>query len=571
MLGGHALLKIIERNRIDTIISSPGSEWPAVWEALAESTEQGRTQPRYVNCRHETLAVGLAAGYTKVTGRPQVVLLHGSAGPANAAMMLRAAYQERVPMVICAGETMAFGEDQEVPDPGGQWLHGICDLGGPADMFRRFVKWSERVFAPSILPSSLERAIHISIEPPAGPVLLSVSFESLMEEVRVGEYVRSNEALRADSVNDEAIRKATDMLLNANNPVLVTEHIGRNPKATKDLVELCEQLSIPVMESYSPSFLNFPHSHPLYIGYDRSILDAADLVIVAGAICPWYPASKGPKPSTKILLIDEEFPHNRLPFWGYEVDLALVAPPAVTLEKLIQGVRSSGKIKDMQPSYNQRLKFVREKHDRENAALREEAERHSKDTPIDPQWLCHVLNETLPEDAIILQETTVHRPIISKMIHRDQPMSYFARGTGGLGVGLSYALGVKLAIKDRPVFVLLGDGAFHYNPIPSCLGLAQEYNTPIGIILFNNGGYRSMERGLLRYFPSGSAKRTGVHYGARIEPNPDYRLIAEAYGGFGVRVERPDDLRPAVDQAVNQLRQGRLFLMDVQLSDQPPR
>ena len=392
-----------------------------------------------------------------------------------------------------------------------------------------------------------------------------------MEEVQVGEFVRPNEALRADSVNHEAIQKATDMLLNANNPVLVTEHIGRNPKATKDLIELCEQLSIPVMESYSPSFLNFPHSHPLYLAYDRGILDAADLVIVAGAICPWYPASNGPKPSTKILLIDEEFPHSRLPFWGYEVDLALVAPPAVTLEKLIQSVRSSGEIKDKQPSYDQRLKFVREKHDRENAALREEAEKHSKDTPIDPQWLCYVLNETLPEDAIILQETTVHRPLINKMIHRDQPMSYFARGTGGLGVGLSYALGVKLAIKDRPVFVLLGDGAFHYNPIPACLGLAQEYNSPIGIILFNNGGYRSMERGLLRYFPSGSAKRTGIHYGARIEPNPDYRLIAEAYGGFGVRVENPDELRASVDQAVNQLRQGRLFLMDVQLSDQPPR
>ena len=95
MRGGQAMLKVMQRSGIDFILSSPGSEWPPVWEALAEQTAQGIKKPGYVNCRHEAVAVAMAAGYTKVSGRPQVVMLHATAGPLNAAMTLRAALQER--------------------------------------------------------------------------------------------------------------------------------------------------------------------------------------------------------------------------------------------------------------------------------------------------------------------------------------------------------------------------------------------------------------------------------------------------------------------------------------------
>ena len=92
---------------------------------------------------------------------------------------------------------------------------------------------------------------------------------------------------------------------------------------------------------------------------------------------------------------------------------------------------------------------------------------------------CNALSEALPENAVISEETTVYRSLIQETIPRDQPQSYFARITGGLGVGLSYALGVKFAMPDRPVFALIGDGAFHYNAVPSCLGVAEEYGLPI--------------------------------------------------------------------------------------------
>jgi len=157
------------------------------------------------------------------------------------------------------------------------------------------------------------------------------------------------------------------------------------------------------------------------------------------------------------------------------------------------------------------------------------------------------------------------------MIPRTQPMSYIARVTGGLGVSLGYALGVKLARKERPVFVLIGDGGFHYNPVPSCLGLAQEYDLPITVVVFNNQRYLSMERGLLKYYPDGAAKKTGVHFGGPIMPNPDYRLYADIYGGYGVRVKDPKDIQQSVDRALRHNAAGRLAVIDVVLSDYLPR
>jgi acetolactate synthase-1/2/3 large subunit len=172
---------------------------------------------------------------------------------------------------------------------------------------------------------------------------------------------------------------------------------------------------------------------------------------------------------------------------------------------------------------------------------------------------------------VISEETTVYRSLIQEAIPRDQPQSYFARITGGLGVGLSYALGVKLAMPDRPVFALIGDGAFHYNAVPSCLGVAEEYNLPIHVVIFNNGRYLSMETSLIKYFPDGAAKNTGVHYGAEIGPRPDYQYYGKAHGGYGYRVNDPSEIKPAIEKALKHEGEKKLTVIDVVLSDFNPR
>ena len=571
MHGGKAMVKIFERAGVDYIFSSPGTEWPPVWEALAEAKERGDTKIQYINCRHEAAAVAMASGYGKITGKPQAVLLHATAGPLNAAMFLRAAYQERVPMVICCGETSAFGEESRLPDPGNQWIHDLTDIGGPAELLRRCVKWCDRVTSTTILVQSVERAMQIALEPPAGPVLLGIPFECMLDEVTLLEDNRPNRIERPCTVNDQAIQETVSVLVRAQRPVLVTEHVGRDGSVVRPLVELCESLAIPVMESFRPAFLNFPRNHALYLPYDPRRIESADLVLVADAVTPWYPVNKGPKADAKVIFLADEYPYSRLPFWGYQVDLALIAPPAATLEKLVSRLKASEGFAANRTAYEARFHEIQEEHDTQLASLQAEAIEHSNDIPVDPRWLCQALNESIPANAVIVEETTVHRTLIQNMIPRTEPMSYIARVTGGLGVSLGYALGVKLAQKDRPVFVLIGDGGFHYNPVPSCLGVAQEYDLPITVVVFNNQRYLSMERGLLKYYPDGASKKTGVHFGGPIMPNPDYRLYAEIYGGYGVRVKDPKDIQPSVDRALRHNAAGRLAVIDVVLSDYLPR
>jgi len=449
MHGGQAILKAIERSGVDFILSSPGSEWPPVWEALAEAAARGAKNPKYINCRHEAVAVAMAAGYTKVTNRPQVVMLHATAGPLNAAMTLRAALQERTPMVIISGEIAAYGENTKVADPGGQWLHDLTDLGGSPDLLRGCVKWADRVMSAELLASTIERAVRIAVEPPAGPVLIGIPFECMMEEVNFVDHGKANEVVRAHEVNDDAIDKTLSLIAAAKNPVALTEHVGGDPRAVERLIELCEMFAIPVMETYRPAFMNFPRTHPLYLHHDPKLVDAADLVLMVDAVTPWYPASKTPK-SAKIVAIADEFPNSRLPYWGYNVDLALVAPPATTLDKLVKKAKTSEQVAANRSVYQQRLARTREQHDSYFGKLKEEAQKHANETPIDPRWACHALGEAIPENAVISEETTVYRGLIQETIPRSQTQSYFARITGGLGVGLSYALGVKLALPDRP-------------------------------------------------------------------------------------------------------------------------
>jgi len=485
-------------------------------------------------------------------------------------MTLRAALQERTPMVIISGEIAAYGENTKVADPGGQWLHDLTDLGGSPDLLRGCVKWADRVMSADVLASAIERAARIAVEPPAGPVLIGIPFECMMEEVDFVDHGKANEVTRAQEVSDAAIDRVLNLIATAKNPVALTEHVGGDPRAVERFVELCELLAIPVMETYRPAFMNFPRTHPLYLHHDPKFVDGADLVLMVDAVTPWYPASKTPK-NAKIISIAEEFPNSRLPYWGYNIDLALVAPPAATLEKLVKKARASEQVAAQRAAYEQRLGRTREQHDAYFGKLKDEARKHAGETPIDPRWACQALGEALPDNSVISEETTVYRGLIQEMIPRSKAQSYFARITGGLGVGLSYALGVKLALPDRPVFALIGDGAFHYNAVPSCLGVAEEYGLPIHAVIFNNGRYLSMETSLIKYFPDGAAKKTGVHFGAEIGPRPDYQYYGKAHGGYGYRVTGPGEIKTAVAQALKHETEGKLTVIDLVLSDLNPR
>jgi acetolactate synthase-1/2/3 large subunit len=132
-------------------------------------------------------------------------------------------------------------------------------------------------------------------------------------------------------------------------------------------------------------------------------------------------------------------------------------------------------------------------------------------------------------------------------------------------MGLSIALGVKHAEPQRPVIVTIGDGAFHYNPVPACFGAAQELALPMLVVLFDNSGYLSQKTDVATYYPQGAAVRTGRFAGTAITPRPEYAKLAEAYGGYGEKVTAANEVRPALERSLRESNE-RLALVHMVLA-----
>jgi len=562
LTGAEAFLQVLGRMGIEYIFASPGSEWAPVWESLAKPRSQDEAVPRYLSSRHEEIAVGMASGYAKATGKLPAVMIHTTVGSLHAAMALRGALHEQIPMVVFAGESIAFGDD-ESPDPGAQWLRHLADIGGPARLVDRCVKWSMGVNTKAILPSTVQRACQLAMVSPRGPVFVSLPMEFLFDTMTTNAPEASGFP-RPPVANLGGIDELARMLAEAENPIIITEEAGRSVGAVKALVEVAEHLGMPVVETWSTTYVNFPRTHPLHGGVDpKAYLRDADLVLLVGAVEPWHPPSAGPRAGVKVVALDENPLRSDLPYWGYQVDLCLTGEVESSLTQLLERLRT--RIPRGDRARAARAERWHKRHVERKQAWKEEALALKARKPIDTRWVAHELNQVLPPDAMVVEETITHRMALHRYLDHLGPGTFFCGANGGLGTGLGTALGVKAAAPERPVLALIGDGSFNYNPVLAAFGAAQEFGMPILIVLFNNHGYLSQKAGLPKYYPEGWAMRTKIFVGTSIAPAPGYAAVARAFDGYGERVEEPGQVRPALERGLKEVAAGRVALIDVWL------
>jgi acetolactate synthase-1/2/3 large subunit len=134
---------------------------------------------------------------------------------------------------------------------------------------------------------------------------------------------------------------------------------------------------------------------------------------------------------------------------------------------------------------------------------------------------------------------------------------------GGLGVGIGETIGLKIAEPQRTVVLVIGDGSFNYNPVLAGLGLCQEYNLSIMIVILNNGGYMAMKTGHDRLYPQGAAASSGDYLGVKITPAPDYVKIAQAFTAQAEQIKQPKEIEAALVRSAQALKAGRTVLLDV--------
>jgi acetolactate synthase-1/2/3 large subunit len=568
MSGAEALLHVLRAMGVERIFASPGSDWAPLWEALARPHRPDEF-PEYVSSRHEETAVGMAIGYAKATGKLPALVLHTTVGTLHATMGVRAALHERIPMVVLAGEATAFGEPPAAP-LGRQWLRLLTDLGGPARLMEPCVKWSLALNTGVVLPHTIQRACQLATAAPRGPVFVSVPIELLIESTTADPPVAASHA-RPAAAQAGAIDELARALAAAANPLIVTEELGRHPAAVERLVALAEALGAPVVEAWQPTYVNFPRTHALYGGVAATempeLIKAADLVLLVEAVAPWHPPSALPGANTKVVALGEDPLHSRLPFWGFRTDLVVAGDPELSLALLVERVRAR-----VAPGARAAVATRwRARHDEQRAAARANARAAGTAQPIDTRWVAHELNEALPPDAIVVNETITHRLDLHRLLDRLGPGAHFEASYGGLGMGLGIALGAKAAHPSRTVVVTIGDGAFHYNPVVAAFGAAQELGLPLLVVLFDNAGYLSQKNDVAREFPDGWAVRTGAFAGTSIRPRPDYAMVARAYGGHGERVDASGEVRAALRRGFEAVASGKLALVHVVLAPVNPQ
>ncbi len=560
LTGAQTMLRVLAKMGVERIFASPGSEWSPVWEALAEPGVEG--MPVYMSTRHEEIAVGMASGYAKASGKLPAVMIHTTVGALHATMGMRGALHEQVPMVVFAGESIGFGED-EGPDPGAQWGSHLADMGGPAKLVDHTVKWSFGVNTKSILPSTIQRACRLAMAGPRGPVFVSLPMEHLFDTMTkdVPSDLGVSPLATADS---KGIEELADMLAGASRPVIITEDAGRSAKAVECLVGIAELLGCAVVETRSTGALNMPRTHPLHCGYDpKEVLTGSDAIFLLAVIAPWHPASITPSAGAKVAVLDENPLRAELPYYGYQTDLCLTGEIESSLEHLLAALKK--RVNKGDSARTRRAEELKAQNDARRKKWREEAEALSKQKPMDTRWVAHEISKVLPSDALVVEETITHRTAVHRYLDNIQPGSFFAGCVGGLGTGLATALGVKAAHPKRPVICLIGDGSFNYDPVPAAFGAAQEHSLPFLIIMFNNQGYLSQKSGIPKYYPQGWAVKTNNFSGLHIVPCPEYSTIVKAFDGYGEKVEEPAEVRKAIERGLKAVAGGQSALIDVRL------
>ena len=541
MIGAEAILKTLRGMGVERIFASPGSDWAPLWEALARPYAAGEI-PEYVSVRHEETAIAMASAYSKASGKLPAVVLHTTVGTLHAAMALRIALHERVPMVVMAGESTTFGEPP-APMVGRQWLRLLTDIGGPARLIEPCVKWSFGLNASLILPQTVQRACQLALNAPRGPVFVSVPIEYLMETM-AAPLSEPSALPRPVAAHPAALDELARALGAARKPLIITEEAGRDPAAVRSLVALAEALGAPVAEAWQPYYVNFPRAHPLYAGVVpemEGLIKEADAVLLVEAVVPWHPPSALGK-GLKVYAIGEDPLRSNLPFWGIRADLIAPGELRSTLDGLVARLPQ-----------------------KESVQTRNFESVKGASAGMNTAWVAQELNEVLQKGAVVVNETITHRMELLRRLTKLEPGGYYESSFGGLGVGLGVALGVKYAQPGRTVVCTIGDGAFHYNPVVASFGASQELGLPFLVVLFDNAGYLSQKTDVKTYYPDGAAVRTGRFAGTAITPRPEYAKLAEAYGGYGEKVVEVGQVRAALQRGLQEVEKGRLALVHMVL------
>jgi acetolactate synthase-1/2/3 large subunit len=556
---GQAYLELLRERGVEYFFANGGTDFAPLIDGFARFAEQGKQTPKPITVPHENAAVAMAHGYYMVTGKPQVVMVHVTVGTGNAINGIINASRDHVPILFSAGRTPL--NESGVHGARNIYIHWAQEAFDQAGMVREYVKWDYELRNFLQLEAVVDRAFEVAMTEPRGPVYLTLPREVLgeaHEEFSITSPMRRDRGGRLYP-DPQSLEAAADILAAAKNPLIITGTSGRHPETVGHLVALAESFAIPVVV-FGQRYMCFPTNHPLHLGFaPEPLLGTADAILVVDCDVPWFPSVKNPPEDCKVIQMGLDPFYTNYPIRSFPCDLAIRADSSAAIPLLTEALAPHRK--RAQRSITARFKRLQAVHAEQRAAWRQAMENVRNDSPLDPLWISHCINEIKDDDTIVVNEYD----LVPTQAEFTQPGTIFGNSpAGGLGWGLGASLGAKLAAPDRLVIATLGDGSYMFgNPTP-CHFVSQAYELPTLTVIFNNRVYNAVRRANLGMYPNGWAAKTNNFPLSELQPSPHFEVLVTASGGYGERVEKASEVRPALQRALKAVRQeGRQAVLNM--------
>lgn len=546
----QAYLELLHDRGIKYFFGNAGTDFAPLIDGFARLHQEKKFFPQPILVPHEFAAVSMAHGYTMVTGEPQVVMVHVNVGTANAVTGIMNAARANIPMLFTAGRTPIT--EGELFGGRNLQIHWAQESFDQAAMLREYVKWDYELRRFEHLEKVIDRALNIAMAEPKGPVYLTLPREVLAEKHEEFTYTPAQPKMYVKFGPDgAAIRKAAALLKDAQNPLVITSMVGKNPQAVSELIRLCEEFALPVVMAASNLYMNFPYDHPMHLGFDPlRYLPTADVLMVIESDVPWFPHRGKPKEEAKVIQMGIDPLFSRYPLRTFPVDIPIAGDVAASLKALRQALL---------PFRRQKIKEIKERwiriaqeHESLRKSYRTAAHKVKRDRPINMEWLSYCVGKVQDSGIILINEYDLRLP----QVRMEEPGTFFGSPmVSGLGWCFGAALGVKLAYPESVPLVCMGDGTYHFTAPTACHFVAQRL--PIVVVIFNNQCWHAVKGSVKDLYPQGWAVRENHFVLCDLEPAPAYEKIGESFGGYGERIEDPQEIIPALKRAIKAVRKER--------------
>jgi acetolactate synthase-1/2/3 large subunit len=526
--GAQILVQSLKDEGVEYIFGYPGGAVLHLYDALFQQQDI-----KHILVRHEQGATHAADGYARATGKPGVVLVTSGPGATNAITGIATAYMDSIPLVVISGQV-------SMPVIGSDAFQEVDMVG----ISRPCVKHNFLVKDVNKIAETVKKAFYIATTGRPGPVVVDIPKDMTDPRIKVPYHYPKKVSIRSYNPtvvgHKGQIKKAVDLLLSAERPVIYSGGGVVLGEASQELTEFTRLLGYPITNTLM-GLGAYPATDRQFIGmlgmhgtYEANMaMHESDLIVAVGARFDDRVTGKLDRfcPHAKIIHIDVD-PASISK--TVKVDIPIVGEVKPVLEQMIE------LIKEHKKKPNKKALEGWWKQIAQWQAIN--CLEYDRSSPlIKPQYVIEQLWEVTRGDAYVTSDVGQHQMWAAQYYKFDKPRHWInSGGLGTMGFGLPAAIGVKLGHPESEVACVTGEAS-----IQMCiqeLSTALQYNTPIKIVNLNN---RYM--GMVRQWQEFSYESRYSH--SYMDTIPDFVKLAEAYGHVGMRIDKPEEVRPALEQA----------------------